>query len=385
LKLKVGRSTLGPKSPTRTKIIPLAPSLLGSAPVKTSFQHRVGLARSTHAREPRVGGGVARTLFAGIAGVLAALLPSAAYAGPATTSVEQGYDLGEIQAPRGIGMGGALNALGSSTEGLYLNPANLTSTRVYHFELLGSYWLDAQRYSLGGAVLDSSSSRLAGGFAGSASCQDCIDSAGINRNFSDLRLGVAYPFGTLLSIGVIVRYLHVGQAISTGPFGPNLVSDGTPSGPVLSTFTADLGVAVTPIPQLHFGVVGHNLTDPGTGLAPTTVAGGVGYDGGAFAVEADLLGDFTTYGHPEGRVMAGGELFVGQHVPLRLGYRYDDGTQTHGVYAGFGYINKQWGAELSGGRDLYATHPSTLFGLSLRYFYDSSGLGNNQAAEPDSF
>jgi hypothetical protein len=371
----------------RTKIIPLALGLLGSPAVKSSFQHRVGLARSTLAkvRPARPSPVVDRLAASVLGGLLALLVSSVAHAGPATTSIEQGYDLGEIQAPRGIGMGGALNALGSSTEALYLNPANLTSTRVYHFELLGSYWLDAQRYSIGGAVVDSSSSRLAGGFAGSGSCQDCFDSAGIHRNFGDLRLGVAYPFGNLLSIGLVARYLHVDQAISSGPFGATLVSDGTPDGPIMNTFTVDLGVALTPIPPLHFGLVGHNLTDPGTGLAPTTLAGGVGYDGGVFAVEADVLGDFTTFGHPEGRVMAGGELFVGQHVPLRIGYRYDDGTRSHSLFAGVGYINKQWGIELSGGRDVYAAHPSTIFGLGLRYFYDSSGLGNNQAAEPDSF
>jgi hypothetical protein len=353
--------------------------------VKFSFEHRVGLALSapTKAREARRL--MSRFARCVLGAILATLGPSVARAGPASTSIEQGYDLGEIQAPRGMGMGGALNALGSSTEALYLNPANLTATHVYHFELLGSYWLEAQRYSLGGAVVDSSSSRLAGGFAGSGSCQDCVDSAGIRRNFTDLRLAVAYPFGTLLSIGATARYLHVDQNVSTGPFGPSLVSDGTPNGPVLSTFTFDVGVTVTPIPQLHFGVVGHNLTDPGTGLAPTTLAGGIGYDGGVFAAEADVLEDFTTFGHPESRLMVGGELFVAQHVPLRIGYRYDDGTRSDSLFAGFGYINKQWGVELSGGRDIYATHPSTLFGLGLRYFYDSSGLGNNQAAEPDSF
>lgn len=317
--------------------------------------------------------------------LFSALSPRPALAGPASTSVEQGYDLGEIQAPRGIGMGGALNALGSSTEALYLNPANLTSIRAYHFELLGSYWPEAQRYSLGGAVVDSSSSRIAGGFAGTGTCQDCFDSAGIHRNLTDLRLGVAYPLGTIMSVGGAARYLNVGQSISSGPLGANLVSDGTPNGPLMNAFTFDLGIAVTPIPQLHFGLVGHNLTDPGTGLAPTTLAGGIGYDGGTFAIEADMLTDFTTFGHPEARLMAGGELFVGQHVPLHLGYRYDDGTRSHGLYAGFGYINKQWGVELAGGGDVYSAHPSTLFALSLRYFYDSSGLGNNQAAEPDSF
>jgi hypothetical protein len=308
-----------------------------------------------------------------------------ASASPASTTPEQGYDMGEIQGPRGIGMGGALNALGTSTEALYLNPANLPLARAYHFELLGSYWPEAQRYSVGGAVLDSSSSRLAGGFAGSGSCQDCFDSNGIHRNFTDLRLAVAYPFGNYVSIGGVLRYLHVDQSLNTGPFGLDLVSGGNPNGPVMSTAMLDFGITVLPIPQLRFGLVGHNLTDPGNGLAPTTLAGGVGYQGGIFAVEADMLGDFTTFGHPEARVMLGGEVFVGQHVPLRLGYRYDNGTKSDGLYGGVGYIAKQWSVEFSGGSDFYAAHPSAIFGLSVRYFYDASGLGNNTTGEPDSF
>jgi hypothetical protein len=299
--------------------------------------------------------------------------------------------MGQIEAPRAIGMGGALNALGTSTEALYLNPANLPLARNYHFELLGSYWPEAQRYSVGGAVVDSSSSRLAGGFAGSGSCQDCFNGFGLNRNFTDIRLGVAYPFGTILSIGGVVRYLHVDQGVAVGPFSQgnavtSLASDGTPNGAVMSAFTLDAGITVTPTPQLRFGLVGHNLTDPGTGLAPTTLAGGIGYQGGIFAVEADLLGDFTTYGHTEGRFMMGGELFVGQHFPLRLGFRYDDGSKTDGIYGGIGYISKQWGIEFSGGGDVYSPHTNSLiFGLGLRYFYDSTGLGNNAASEPDSF
>jgi hypothetical protein len=317
----------------------------------------------------------------------AALLfdPLSAWATPASTSPEEGYDLGQIEAPRAIGMGGALNAVGTSTEALYMNPANLPLARNYHFELLGSYWPEAQRYTIGGAVVDSSSSKLAGGFAGAGSCQDCFDPNGLHRNFADIRLGIAYPFGNVVSIGGVVRYLHVDQAIAVGPLGPSLASDGTPNGPLMSTFTLDAGITVTPTRELRFGLVGHNLTDPGTGLAPTTLVGGVGYQANTFAVEADLLGDFTTYGHPEGRIMLGGEVFVFHHVPLRLGYRYDDGSTSHAIFGGVGYIAKQWGVEFSGGGDVYSPHTSLLFGLGVRYFYDSSGLGNNQAAEPDSF
>jgi hypothetical protein len=293
--------------------------------------------------------------------------------------------MGEINGPRAIAMGGALNALGTSTEALYLNPANMPLARAYHFELLGSYWPQAQRYSIGGAVMDSSSSRLAGGFAGSGSCQDCFDSAGIHRNFTDLRLALAYPFGNVVSIGGVVRYLHVDQSINTGPLGSSLASDGNTDGPVQNTWMLDFGITVMPIPRLRLGLVGHNLTDPGTALAPTTLAGGIGYDGGTFALEADMLGDFTTYGHAETRFMGGGELFLGQHVPVRLGVKYDNGSRSAGLYGGIGYLSKQWGVEFSGGSDIISAHPSAIFGLGVRYFYDASGLGNNAASEPDSF
>lgn len=317
----------------------------------------------------------------------AVTLAAPAAAGPASTTPEQGYDLGQIEGPRAIGMGGALNALGTSTEAIYLNPANLPLARAYHFELLGSYWPEAQRYSIGGAVMDSSSSRLAGGFAGQGSCQDCFDQFGLHRNFTNLRLSLAYPFGNVLALGATVQYLHVDQAVNIGAFPGNpmnLVSGGNPNGVIMNTFMVDAGITVMPIPQLRFGVVGHNLTDPGTGLAPTQLAGGVGFTTGKFAIEADMLGDFTTYGHAEGRFMAGAELFL-EHVPLRIGYRYDDGTKSDALFGGIGYIARQWGVEASAGGDFYSAHPSVVVGLSVRYFYDSSGLGNNQAAEPDSF
>ena len=38
-----------------------------------------------------------------------------AYADPSTTTPEQGYDLGEIQSPRAVAMGGAQTATGGST------------------------------------------------------------------------------------------------------------------------------------------------------------------------------------------------------------------------------------------------------------------------------
>ena len=90
---------------------------------------------------------------------------------PSSTSPEQGYDLGEIQSPRALAFGGAQVALGTSTTALFLNPANLPLARVYHFEALAAVSPEAQRQSYGGAVVDSSTSSLAGGLTGTWNLQ----------------------------------------------------------------------------------------------------------------------------------------------------------------------------------------------------------------------
>ncbi|MBL9109890.1 MAG: hypothetical protein JNM74_11485, partial [Myxococcales bacterium] len=68
-----------------------------------------------------------------------------AHADPSTTSPEQGYDLGEVQHPRSVAMGGARTALGTSTNALWGNPANLPMSRVYHFEALANWGPEARR------------------------------------------------------------------------------------------------------------------------------------------------------------------------------------------------------------------------------------------------
>ncbi len=62
-------------------------------------------------------------------------------------------------------------------------------------------------------------------------------------------------------------------------------------------------------------------------------------------------------------------------MPIRLGYRYDDGMKTHAISGGVGYIDQQWSVDIGVRRDIVADHPATLGVVGLRFFYDS--LGNN--------
>jgi len=274
-------------------------------------------------------------------------------------------------------MGGAQTALGTSTTALYLNPANLPFARVYHFEGIAAVSPDARRQTYGGAIADSTTSRLAGGVGGAWSQ---LDPDGIHRSWTDFRLSLAYPLSDKIGLGATGRYLRASQSVGAGPFGADSVSGGTRGDPIFNQITFDAGLTVAPTDGLRLGVVGKNLTNPGSAFAPTTLAGGVGYATPQVAIEADALADFTTWQSTRGRFMVGGEVFLADHVPLRAGYRYDDGQRAHAISGGAGYVDKKWSFELSVRRDVSADHPMTLFVAGLRYFMDNGsnegGLGN---------
>lgn len=295
-----------------------------------------------------------------------------AAASPSSTSPAQAYDLGDVPSARAVGMGGALNALGVSTASLYLNPANMSLARVYHLEALGAVSPEARGEMVGLAVVDSvlNTSRLAGGVSLDWSQ---FDPDGIHRNWTDARAGLSMPVGDHLSFGATGRWLRANQNISSGPFGASLASDGTASSPILSALTFDLGATLSVLDGLQIGLVGHNLTNPGTALAPTTAASGIGYTTPTFAIEADGLLDFTTWGSVQGRVMGGAEAFVAERYALRAGWRYDTGTRLNSPSLGLGYIDPKWSVELGVRHDIVSEHASTLVVLSLRYFYDPTG------------
>jgi hypothetical protein len=315
-------------------------------------------------------------------GLSLATLSSEVLADPATTTPESGFDLGEMQSPRSIAFGGAQAALGTSTTALYQNPANLPLSRVYHFEAFALVDPEARRQSYGGGVVDSSTSRLAGGVSGSWNLQD---PDGINRNWTDFRLALGYPLGDRFSVGAAARYLRVDQSAAWGPLRLPTDYAISTSGPVLNTFTFDLGATLTPIDGFHIGAVGHNLTNPGTALAPTTLQGGIGYGTELFSIEADALGDFTTWSSARARYMLGGELFLAGHVPIRLGYRYDDGTKNHGVSAGLGYVDKAWSFEVGGRQDVAGEHPATVILAAVRFFYNAPGSGGSIDTSNEAF
>jgi hypothetical protein len=307
------------------------------------------------------------------------LAAGAARAGGTTTSPEQGYDLGDIPNARAVGMGGALNALGVSTASLFLNPANMALAKVYHLEGFAAYSPQAKRQTYGFGVVDSvlNSSHVAGGVGGT---WNELDPGGIDRKWTDLRGGLALPLGDHFALGATVRWLRVNQAIGTGPFGSSYASDGS-SGQLLNTVTFDAGATVSVLDGLRIALVGHNLTNPGTALAPITGAAGIGYFTPAFAIEGDGELDFTTWGKPEGRLMGGAEIFLANRYAIRAGWRYDAGTNINSPSLGLGYIDPRWSIEAGLRQDILAEHGETFGILSIRYFYDATDTSTPDQGE----
>jgi hypothetical protein len=315
-----------------------------------------------------------------VVGVCFILVPATALADPMSTSPEQAYDMGQVPQARAMGMGDALNAIGVGTPALYMNPANMAMARVYHLEAFGAYSPEALRDTFGLSIVDSviNAQHIAGGIGGT---WNEMDPDALHRIWTDVRAAVAMPLGDSVAIGVAGRYLHVDQHTGVGPLGPSTASDGTSSGAVFNQLTFDVGATVA-LGDFRIGAVGHNLTNPSTSLAPTTAAMGLGFESGIFAIEADGLLDFTTFGYTTGRVMGGAEAFLGGRYALRLGWRYDTGTTLNSPSLGVGYVGPQWSIELSGRRDLTSDHPATFGVLSLKYFYDAAGT-SSQMGEPD--
>ena len=328
------------------------------------------------------------------AAAITCLTASSVWADPSSTSLEQAYDLGDIQSPRWLAFGGAQTALGSSTTAIYNNPANLALARVYHFEGLASWSPEAQRQSYGGGIADSSTNQLAArpagadvanGLAGGISgVWSTMDPDGVNRQWTDVRLALAYPITDTLFLGLTGRYLTVNQSPATSPFGSSdLVANGTAGQAMANIFTFNAGVTFRPVKPLSIAVLGQNLTNPGRPIAPTTVTGAVGLDLNVFTLEFDSLVDFTTYGDPRARFMLGTEVFLFDRFAVRLGYRIDTGQKTHSLSGGLGWVDKSFSVEASVRQDVLADHPNTVIVLGLRYFYDYGGASQDPAMTAD--
>jgi hypothetical protein len=325
---------------------------------------------------------------AGVSAALALLasLTSAPAAAQSKLDPSVTYNYGENETPRSAAMGGALRAMGTGTSGLLLNPAALPAARVYHVEAIAQVTPETDRQVYGGAVVDSVTSRLAGAFSFMGGW---ADRAGLDRTFLDMRLALAYPITDRLMVGITGRYLKLSQS-GLGPLGLSAVSGGLPDLPatapslqgrvaMINNLTLDLGLVAKPTDNIYIAAVGQNLTYPKNGLMPTIVGGGLGYAGEAFSIEADGVADLNSWDKPTARVGGGAEYVIAGAVPIRGGYRYDQGAKLSTVSLGTGYIGSFFSIEATVKRTLSNPGATSMI-FSVAYFLESSGLTHSAAS-----
>jgi hypothetical protein len=297
---------------------------------------------------------------------------AAARAEPSEVDPTLGYNYGEIETARHVGTAGAQRATSNSIGALFVNPANVALGEVYHVGVLAQIWPQANRQSYGAAAADSlvSSSELAGAAGVTYNTQD---KDGVDREWTDVRFAMAYPFSDSLFVGAGGRVLWLRQD-GSGPLGTSLASNGLPDDKIVRDWSFDAGATVKPTPELSLALVGQNLTGPGHSFMPTTVGGGIGYGVQEVGIEADLVADFSTFDETAIRGMVALEtLFDGKYA-LRGGYRYDQGLETHAAAVGAGYVAREFLVEM-GMRHTFADAPATVLVIGFTYHLESAGFG----------
>jgi hypothetical protein len=303
--------------------------------------------------------------------VLTLLVPAWALAEPSDLPPEVGFNYDEIETPRIAATGGAQRALSNSTSALFVNPANMVASRVYHLAAFAQIWPEAKRQSYGAAAVDSivSSARVAGGLGATYNLQDAD---GVDRKWTDVRFALAYPFSDQFFIGGGGRFMWLSEN-GEGPLQSSPASEGLHNADIVKSLSLDIGATVKPSPEFALSVVGNNLSNPGHGYQPMSVGGGAGLVINDFGLEGDVLADFVTWDETKLRAMVGGEGLFGDHFALRLGYRYDQGALSHAVSGGVGYIDRAFDVDIAVRRVVSGDAATTVvFGFS--YHLEASGL-----------
>ena len=299
------------------------------------------------------------------AAMLAAVALMAAPAAAQTLSPERPRELPSSVTPfqdtmetaRGMAMGLGARASATSTSGLAYNAAGLSIGRLYHVESGVAYEPSASRFSVGGSVIDSYSGPVNMGVN-----FRYVHGNGQNGHGGyDGRIALGVPIGDSFAIGMTGRYVSFWREGQEG------------ASPWAEGITFDASIRVSPIPGLHIAALGYNLLPMASTLTPMQVGGSASYTiDSRFTIAVDGLADIGTWTYddgtirPEALIGVGAEYFTGE-VPIRAGYIYDSGRDTHFVTAGAGWMNQQLGIDIAVRQQVTAEYATWLL-ATFRYF-----------------
>ncbi|HUT76053.1 MAG TPA: hypothetical protein VM285_00090 [Polyangia bacterium] len=302
-----------------------------------------------------------RRRFAALVALVAALFAAGARAEEPLAGTMKVMD------PRSLGLAGALRASAGSCSGMYMNPATIAMLRGYHINLMYGYTSQDNLHNAGGAVVDSVTSQVIA--AGLSLNYLRAEERRTDHESWDARLAVAGNIADTLYLGMTGRYIRVEHDLESANRGPNgvhaLPSSG---GQQLDGLTFDAGAVLSLGGVVNIGVVGYNLSNPGSAYAPLQLAPGVALTLlGMLIIEGDVVVDFTSHAEVNEEVNAGIELFLANMVPLRVGYRYDVFLDIHGIAAGVGYSDQSFAVDVGFQHDI-RENGRLILALGLRLF-----------------
>jgi len=272
----------------------------------------------------------------------------------------------EAVTARGLALGTGLRASAISTSALAYSPAALALGNLYHIEANIDYISALNTVALGGAAVDSSTSKLGAGISlrGFLSGDDGYNNdAGYDYDGIDGRVGLALALSQAFSLGVSGRYINVSSERN-----PIDIEDGEDEDvDLVSGFTMDASLRIAPVEGLQLDIAAMNFIDRNSVLTPVTIAGGVAVSvADSFSFGMDVLADLSSFEHAQLILGGGGEYLAAGAVPLRLGYGYDLGRDVHVLGIGIGYTDTKVGVDVGVRQDL-SGGDSTRVMAAVRY------------------
>lgn len=241
-----------------------------------------------------------------------------------------------METSRGLGMGSGARAGAMGVSALAYNPANLGVGQFYHVEAISTVIPgDDTTWTIGSAIVDSITSKLAVGtnYRGVFGGED--------REYKgwDWRTAIGIAAAKAFGLGATIRWAKIKSRTD---------EDDQRLGPTLNAVTMDAAIRITPISWLSLAGLGYNLIDTHSPLAPQMAGGSVSLAPiESFSLGGDMLWDLTSFDDP--KIIAGGgvEYVAAGQVPIRAGYRRDQGRDLNQITASTGYATPKFAAEMS--------------------------------------
>jgi len=215
---------------------------------------------------------------------------------------------------------GASRGLAGGNDGIFTNAASLAARRRYSLEstwFLDRVGSDTAIQALGASAVDSETGAVTGGFA----YTHVLSGPWVGNLF---HLPIAFPLAGSLFGGVTGKY----QSLSG------------PQNDEMRAFNVDASAFWQASSLIGLGVSGYNLLDTGhRQIQPRAFGAGVSVgDDRRFHVAADWRGDEHRQGKLTSLYAVGGELLLGDMVPVRAGLMKDETRNASFWSAGLGLV-----------------------------------------------